>query len=86
MARHSRQQYLYQRPCLGGEPKRLLEMAKDGQIEIAVSYAILNEMSRILGGEKFAWPPERVAQVSNIIRKIAQHVEPTHKLDSTVLE
>jgi putative PIN family toxin of toxin-antitoxin system len=68
--------------AFGGEPKRLLEMAKDGQIEIAVSDAILSEVSRILGGEKFAWPPERVEQARNVIEKIAQHVTPTQKLDA----
>src|SRR5689334_10591307 len=56
-------------------------MALDGQIEIAVSQPILDEVSRVLSGEKFAWPPQRVHQAISTIRSIAQVVTPTKALD-----
>jgi putative PIN family toxin of toxin-antitoxin system len=67
--------------AFGGEPKRLLQMALDGQIEIAVSQPILDEVSRILSGEKFSWPPERVNQAVSTIRSIAQVVKSTKTLE-----
>jgi uncharacterized protein len=43
----------------GGNPERLIEMARHGQIELAVSGAIVNEIARILA-EKFHWLPDDV--------------------------
>ena len=65
-----------------GEPKRLLQMAGDGQIEIAVSQPILDEVARILSGKKFAWPPEQVEQALDAIRSIAQMVTSTQPLNA----
>jgi putative PIN family toxin of toxin-antitoxin system len=54
--------------AFGGEPKRLLQ-------------PILDEVSRILSGEKFSWPPERVNQAVSTIRSIAQVVKSTKTLE-----
>ena len=43
----------------GGKPMRLLEMAAEGAIRVAISDAILSEVQRILL-TKFGWSVERV--------------------------
>lgn len=43
----------------GGNPERLIELAREGKIELAVSEPIVHEIARILGG-KLHWAPEEV--------------------------
>ena len=37
----------------GGNPQRLIELARDGKIELAISEPIVHEIARILGGVAF---------------------------------
>ncbi len=48
--------------AFGGRPMELLQLANEGAIEIAVSDAILDEVSRVLGGPKFLGRPNMLRQ------------------------
>jgi uncharacterized protein len=65
----------------GGKPKRILEMAIDGEIEVAVSDPIILEVRRHLLG-KFGWSEPRAAEAIESIAEFAKHVTPTETIDS----
>jgi uncharacterized protein len=64
----------------GGRPLQLLQKAAAGEIGIAVSDSILNEVARILR-DKFEWSAHRVQGAESTIRSIARHVTPGKTLD-----
>ena len=64
-----------------GKPHVFLNLARNGQIRLAVSDAILEETGRILQ-DKLGWSPERVAQAREEIRGFAALVSPTETLDA----
>jgi uncharacterized protein len=57
----------------GGKPKRILEMAIEGEIEVAVSDPIIEEVQRHLLG-KFGWSEARAAETIESIWEFATHV------------
>jgi uncharacterized protein len=63
----------------GGKPKQLLDLAVDGQIELAVSDAIIAEALRVLR-DKFERTPEWLAEADRQIRVVARLVEPTESI------
>ena len=65
----------------GGKPKRVLEMAIDGEIEVAVSDPIIQEVRRHLLG-KFGWSEPRAAEAIESITEFAKHVTPTETIDT----
>jgi uncharacterized protein len=65
----------------GGKPKRVLEMAIDGEIEVAVSDPIIQEVRRHLLG-KFGWSESRAAEAIESITEFAKHVTPTEAIDT----
>jgi putative PIN family toxin of toxin-antitoxin system len=65
----------------GGKPLALLELARAGQIELAVSNAILTEVSRILHN-KFNWTREDVHDAVDLIVGFANYVHPYEKVDA----
>ena len=65
----------------GGKPKRVLEMAIDGEIEGAVSDPIIQEVHRHLLG-KFKWSGPRAAEAVESIAEFAKHVTPTGTIDT----
>lgn len=65
----------------GGKPKRVLEMAIDGEIEVAVSDPIIQEVHRHLLG-KFGWSEPRAAEAVESIAEFAKHVTPTETIDT----
>ena len=65
----------------GGKPKRVLEMAIDGEIEVAVSEPIIQEVRRHLLG-KFGWSEPRAAEAIESITEFAKHVTPTEAIDT----
>ena len=65
----------------GGKPKRVLEMAIDGEIEVAVSDPIIQEVRRHLLG-KFGWSEPRAAAAVESIVEFAKHVTPTETIDT----
>ncbi|MBV9305769.1 MAG: putative toxin-antitoxin system toxin component, PIN family [Acidobacteriaceae bacterium] len=64
----------------GGMPLRLLEQARAGEIEIAISTPIIREIQRVLR-EKFHWPEDRLEQLERNISQFTKRVEPTQTLD-----
>ena len=64
-----------------GKPKRVLEMAIDGEIEVAVSDPIIQEVRRHLLG-KFGWSEPRAAEAVESIAEFAKHVTPTESIDT----
>jgi putative PIN family toxin of toxin-antitoxin system len=64
----------------GGKPQTLLDMAQDGQIELALSDEILGETLRILR-DKFQRSPEYLADVEARLRTVTVHVAPRERLD-----
>jgi putative PIN family toxin of toxin-antitoxin system len=64
----------------GGLPLRLLHMAVDGQIEIAISEPIIAETGRVMH-EKFGRTEERLAEFEAWIRSFTRLVTPTQRLD-----
>jgi putative PIN family toxin of toxin-antitoxin system len=63
-----------------GQDKRLLHMAIDGDIEIAVSEPIIHETLRVLR-EKFEWDGYRLNDARQQILGLARLVAPTQALD-----
>jgi putative PIN family toxin of toxin-antitoxin system len=63
-----------------GRPLQLLQNAAAGEIEVAVSDAIIDEVTRILR-DKFGWSEDRVQGAESTIRSIARHVTPRKALD-----
>ena len=55
----------------GGKPKRVLEMTIDGEIEVAFSDPIIQEVRRHLLG-KFGWSEPRAAQAVQSISEFAK--------------
>ena len=64
----------------GGKPQTLLDMAQDGQIELALSDEILDETLRILR-DKFQRSPEHLRDAEAQLRAVTKHVSPTERLD-----
>jgi putative PIN family toxin of toxin-antitoxin system len=50
-----------------GKPSRLVELAREGNINLTVSSAILDEMGGVLA-RKFNWPLEDIADARRRIR------------------
>ena len=63
----------------GGKPKQLLDLAIDGQVDLAVSEAIIAETLRVLR-DKFDRAPEWVAETDRQLRVITRLVQPTESI------
>jgi len=63
-----------------GKPQELLELARAGKIELAISNAIITEISRILYN-KFAWDRADVAEAVDIILGFTRYVHPNLTLN-----
>ena len=64
-----------------GSLKTLLDMAQDGQIELALSDEILDETLRILR-DKFQRSPEYLRDAEAQLRGVTKHVSSTERLMS----
>lgn len=64
----------------GGKPGRVIEMATEGTIAVAVSDAIVAEVRRVLL-TKFRWSVERAAAVVETIEMMATPTATTELLD-----
>jgi predicted nucleic acid-binding protein len=78
---HARLERLLSGFVFGGKPKRVLEMAIDGEIGVAVSDPIIQEVRRHLLG-KFGWSEPRAAEAVESITEFAKHVTPTEPIDT----
>lgn len=60
----------------GGKPMRLIELAVEGEIEVAISDPIIEEVRGNLL-KKFGWSDARAAEAIDTIAAFATHVIPT---------
>jgi len=65
----------------GGKPRAILELARAGQIKLAVSNAILTEVSRILHN-KFHWTRDDVHDAVDLVVAFANYVHPYEKIEA----
>jgi putative PIN family toxin of toxin-antitoxin system len=65
-----------------GNPARILDMAEAGEIRLAISNDILNEVERVLQRPKFAWTQEQVDGAIRGLSAFAEHVEPKQRIDA----
>ena len=65
----------------GGKPKRLLDVAIDGQVDLVVSEAIIAETLRVLR-DKFERASEWVAETDRQLRVITRLVQPTESIQA----
>jgi putative PIN family toxin of toxin-antitoxin system len=63
----------------GGKPKQLLDLAVDGQVDLAISEAIIAETLRVLR-DKFDRASEWLAETERQLRVIARVIEPTETI------
>jgi uncharacterized protein len=64
----------------GGKPRQLLDLATDGQVDLAISEAIIAETLRVLR-DKFHRAPEWVAETDRQLRVITRFVQPTESIE-----
>ena len=64
----------------GGKPQDLLELARAGKVELAISNAIITEVARILYN-KFGWDANDVTEAVDIILGFAKYVHPDRRFD-----
>ena len=65
----------------GGKPIRLLEMALDGEIDVAIADPIVEEVRGNLQ-KTFGWSVARVAEATDTIAAFTRHVIPTEIIDA----
>ncbi len=63
-----------------GKPHELLNLARDGKIELAISDAILDEFSRILH-DKLEWSADRLHSMRAEVATFTKRVSSTETLD-----
>ena len=64
----------------GGKPRQLLDLATDGQVDLAVSEAIIAETLRVLR-DKFHHAPEWIVEADRQLRVITRFVQPTERIE-----
>lgn len=65
----------------GGKPKQLLALAADGQVDLAISDAILEETLRVLK-DKFHHTDAELRETDKQLRVIARTVTPTESISA----
>ena len=64
-----------------GNPRRILEMAEDGQIQLCISDEILEETARVLRRPRFGWPEPKITQAIDQLSRFAEHIVPKNRVD-----
>jgi putative PIN family toxin of toxin-antitoxin system len=64
----------------GGLPDKLLDLARSGEIQLAVSEAILAEVSRVLR-DKFEWSESSILHARAQISDFTERVNPESRID-----
>lgn len=63
----------------GGRPLELLDLARSGAIQLAISDEIMAEVRRVLG-EKFGWEAQRIEQAAEDLQAFTERVAPSQHL------
>lgn len=66
----------------GGKPREILDLAVKGQMEVAISDDILEEIRGVLEGKKFQYPKRIVRALMREIEDLADLVEPKEKIEA----
>jgi predicted nucleic acid-binding protein len=66
---------------VGGIALRFLSLARARAFQLAISAPSLTEIRRVLG-EKFQWPPNRVADAVARVERFTSRAQPTHVIDA----
>jgi len=64
----------------GGLPDKLLDLAREGAIQLVLSEAIVDEISRVLR-EKFGWAEGSIALAWERISDFTEQVKPERRID-----
>jgi putative PIN family toxin of toxin-antitoxin system len=65
----------------GGLPDQILDLARSGVIQVAMSQAIVEEVSRVLR-DKFGWKEDAIALAQTQISGFTERVEPSMRVDA----
>ncbi len=68
----------------GGKPRKVLDLAIKGLVELAVSDDILSEIEGVLEGKKFQYPERIVRALIREIEDLAELAEPEEKIEAIV--
>jgi uncharacterized protein len=63
-----------------GKPRRVLNLAEEGVISLALSRPILDEVARVLRRPKFGWPEDQIVRALDQISRFAEHAAPRRAL------
>lgn len=61
-------------------PDEIIQLVREGSIEMAISPEILSEFKRVLKG-KFSMPKEEIKEITESIEEIAAIVKPTKRIN-----
>ena len=64
----------------GGKPYQVLGHVYQEKVKLIVSSPLLSELSEVLR-KKFAYPPERIAQITKQLQEFAKLVHPASSID-----
>lgn len=64
----------------GGNPRRLIQLAEQGFVELYTSEPLRREVERVLA-LKFAWPARKAANAAGYLWSLAQSVEPQQRVN-----
>jgi hypothetical protein len=67
----------------GGKPLTIIELAQDGQVELAISEYILNETLRVLR-DKLKKAAEQLQETEMFVRAITKRISPTETIEVRV--
>ena len=65
----------------GGPPDKVLDLARSGAIRIAISAAILDEVTRVLR-DKFGWEEDAIVEAAMLLADFTERVEPTARVEA----
>jgi putative PIN family toxin of toxin-antitoxin system len=68
-----------------GKPARVVDMAVTGEIELAISDAILEEVRRTLVN-KFDWPKTKLTELESLIAGYAVKITPAETVDAIKID
>ena len=64
-----------------GKPRRLIDMADTGEIDLSVSQPIIDEVLRVLR-DKFQWDTDRLSDAEAEMNEVARKVAPAESVDA----
>jgi uncharacterized protein len=63
----------------GGQPDKLLDLARTGDIQLSISDDVVDELRHVLR-DKFRWTEDAIVLATDRLRDFTEHVEPKQKI------